>query len=59
MVKGGIDDFSEPLYVAVDNDEIVGYITKGRGVSVHRTDCVNVKDLLNELYKISLEKQNI
>ena len=32
----------------VPGDEIIGYITRGRGVSIHREDCINVKELLEE-----------
>jgi GTP pyrophosphokinase len=32
----------------VPGDNIIGYITKGRGVSIHTTECANVKDLLQE-----------
>jgi GTP pyrophosphokinase len=50
-------------------EEIVGYITRGRGISVHRLDCPNVQNLLynpereievqweqgkNEVYQVSL-----
>ena len=36
----------------VPGDDIIGYITKGRGVSIHRKDCTNINDLLSEEERI-------
>lgn len=32
----------------VPGDEIIGFVTRGRGVSIHRTDCINIIQLPEE-----------
>ena len=48
IVVGGIDDVSvrfSKCCTPVPGDEIIGFVTRGRGVSIHRSDCVNMMNL--------------
>jgi len=48
IVVKGIEDLSvrfSKCCSPVPGDEIVGFVTRGRGISVHRTDCVNILSL--------------
>ena len=45
IVVKGVDDVAvrfSKCCSPVPGDEIVGFVTRGRGISIHRTDCVNV-----------------
>lgn len=41
----------------IPGDEIIGFVTRGRGVSIHRTDCVNIINLDEEERNRLLEAQ--
>ena len=48
IVVKGINDMSvrfSKCCSPVPGDEIVGFVTRGRGMSIHRTDCVNMLHL--------------
>ncbi len=45
IIVKGIDDVAvrfSKCCSPVPGDEIVGFVTRGRGISIHRTDCVNI-----------------
>jgi len=49
IVVVGVDDLWVKLAkccTPVPGDDVIGFVTRGRGVSVHRRDCTNAGDLL-------------
>ncbi|MGH3467114.1 MAG: RelA/SpoT family protein, partial [Thermocrispum sp.] len=50
IVKGADDVWAKlaRCCTPVPGDEILGFVTRGGGVSVHRTDCTNADDLRNQ-----------
>lgn len=48
VIVEGMDDVAvrfSKCCSPVPGDEIVGFVTRGRGVSIHRTDCINIMNL--------------
>ncbi|MGI8796943.1 MAG: RelA/SpoT family protein [Acidimicrobiia bacterium] len=51
----GLDDVMVRLSrccTPVPGDEIMGFVTRGRGVSVHRTDCANAAGLATQVQRL-------
>lgn len=48
IIVEGMDDVAvrfSKCCSPVPGDEIIGFVTRGRGVSIHRTDCINIINL--------------
>jgi GTP pyrophosphokinase len=55
VVVKGLDDVLVRLSRCCNpvlGDDIIGFVTRGRGVSVHRRDCPNAQDLMREPERI-------
>ena len=55
VVVKGLDDVLVRLSRCCNpvlGDDIIGFVTRGRGVSVHRSDCPNAKELMKEPERI-------
>ena len=55
IIVDGFDDILVTLANCchpVMGDEIVGYITKGEGINVHKKDCINIKNLQNRIINV-------
>ena len=64
IIVKGIDDVAvrfSKCCSPVPGDEIIGFVTRGRGISIHRTDCVNVINIsdLDKTRLIEAEWQHL
>lgn len=58
IVENGVDGLDirfSKCCSAVPGDEIIGFITRGRGISVHRTDCLNIIKLSEDKRKMLVD----
>ena len=56
IIVRGIDDIKVNVASCckpVPNDNIVGYITKGSGISIHRSDCPNINEEVERIIDVS------
>src|SRR5688500_2108246 len=56
----GLDDVMVRLSrccTPVPGDEIIGFVTRGRGVSVHRSDCANAVALTDRLIEVEWDRE--
>ena len=56
----GLDDVMVRLSrccTPVPGDEIIGFVTRGRGVSVHRSDCANAMSLTDRLIEVEWDRE--
>lgn len=59
IIVSGCDDILVNLASCckpVFGDEIIGYITKGQGITVHSKNCVNIKDIDERLIEVHWNK---
>ncbi|NLV90492.1 MAG: bifunctional (p)ppGpp synthetase/guanosine-3',5'-bis(diphosphate) 3'-pyrophosphohydrolase [Tenericutes bacterium] len=61
IIVAGIDEIKVSLANCckpIKGDEVIGYITKGKGITVHRVNCHNISNIEERLIEIEWNKES-